>query len=124
MKRDMETVKKILLFCEGHKSWPNSFFIEEGQIEGLSHNEIQFHLKIMTQAGLIETKEANDQQSAWYQVFNLTWQGCEFLDNAREPKVWNAAMKYAGHLSWGVFTSVLSQVAGEFATKYVMDSVS
>jgi hypothetical protein len=55
----------------------------------------------------------------WAKNQMLKWEGYEFLDNARECQVWQAAKKAAGNLSWSVFTKVLTEIATEYAKQFL-----
>lgn len=54
MKRDMDLVRKILLALEAHPE-PWDWF--ELKIDGHSGVEVSYHLKLISQAGLIEASE-------------------------------------------------------------------
>ena len=52
-------------------------------------------------------------------VVGITWDGYEFLDNARNTQVWNSALKAAGNMSWSVFVSVLTALATDQARSLI-----
>jgi hypothetical protein len=91
MKRDLELVRRILLDIEdnretsgGHSSW--SSLIEEGY----KAEAIHYHVQLLHDAGLIHADELVPGQ--WWPE-RITWAGHEFLDSARDDKLWNDAKR-------------------------------
>ena len=107
MKRNMDLIRAILLYVEEHDDGTKSLAVNALTLpdEYRTVNELSFfeHIALMKERGLIETDG--------YLIRRLTWEGHEFLDNSRSPEVWNAAKESAGHLSFGVFGSVLNHLA-------------
>ncbi|MFA6842960.1 MAG: DUF2513 domain-containing protein [Bacilli bacterium] len=94
MKRDLETIKKILLAVEESDNVVQ-------KIEGLSGKEFAFHASLLVDAGFVHGKippgSGGIPDAA--AITSLSWNGCEFLDNARNEVVWQKAkefMKKAG----------------------------
>jgi hypothetical protein len=112
MTRDMDLVREILLAVERH---PHGYAPEELQIEGYSSDQIGYHAYLMQQAGLVQGIEVTNLGSSGpdVHVLNLTWDGHEFLDAAREPKRWAQAkllLHKAGGASFKVWTAVLTDL--------------
>lgn len=86
MKRDMDLCRKILLKIEEE-------FVDVSldlAIEGYSAEEIAYHCRIMHEAGLLasfEAQYASDQLND-FAVGPLTWEGHEFLDRIRDDSIW------------------------------------
>src|SRR5687768_8627056 len=96
MKRDMELVRAILLEVE--KAGPNGEPIE---ITDKSVEEVNYHIKRMKEAGLIdavisETILSGSTPSSPYRIVEMTWKGHDFLDAARDTGVWRKALSRIG----------------------------
>lgn len=93
MKRDLELVKELLIMIEEHdNNQPFQITREEGY--KYSHEEIeeiQYNLKLMIDAGLIEGEDVSTFESSDTLIQSLTWAGHDFLDAARNQNVWNKA---------------------------------
>ena len=94
MKRDMDLVRKILLALEEyeHGNAP-----DELNIEGYSEEQIGYHVHLMNKAGLLRAVDITVSGSASPQAIpsGLTWEGHDFLEAAREPSRWQAALQIA-----------------------------
>jgi|SRR5690606_6844585 len=86
MKRDMELIRKILLFLEEDDK---PFKWKHVVIEGYDSRIISHHLKILNEANLIEAKPivATKDRENWM-ARSLTWEGHEFLDSIKNDTVW------------------------------------
>ncbi|MCI4569499.1 DUF2513 domain-containing protein [Lysobacter sp. CFH 32150] len=91
MKRDLELVRELLLHLE---SRPNDAPAIP-QMDGHAELEINYHLILLFEAGLIRAEPQLSQTGRVIRVlpFSLTWQGHEFLDTARDKTAWNTAKK-------------------------------
>ena len=116
MKRDKELIKAILIYAEECDGTP---VIKPETLPPLFHDvpldTLVRHGQLMIDCGLIK----GNSSRGGITVTAITWDGYEFLDNARNTKVWNSAMKAAGGLSWGVFVNVLTATATEYAKSYL-----
>lgn len=117
MKRDMDLIKFLLAMMENAPSGSNlhpapSDFPEE---ERPSPGDLNEHCRLVVERGLAR----GTKTSVGWVLTGLTWDGHDFLDNSRDSKVWRAAKNAAGHLSFGVFVRVLSEVA----TRYAMSQI-
>ena len=85
------------------------------------HNEdIVFeHLELLTNKGLINASlgslDGGPRRIIRAYVRSLTWQGHEFLDNARNEEVWGKTKEIVkekgGSASFEIFTGVMTNVA-------------
>lgn len=112
MKRDMDLVREILLALELH---PHGFAPDKLGVEGYSQDQIAYHAYIMGEAGLIEVADSTNLGSSGPEALikNMTWEGHEFLDAAREPKRWAEAknlLHKSGGASFKVWTVVLAEL--------------
>lgn len=88
MKRDMDLVREILITLEDHEHGlaPDGDLV----IPGYTGETIGYHLVLMNEAGLIvahpTTAFAGPSPSAI--VERITWEGHEFIANARNDTIW------------------------------------
>ena len=112
MKRNMDLIRKILLKAEEH---PDGFMPHNFVIEGFDENTMGYHIYLMGQAGLVDVLDRNLDmaRSPSAILLNLTWQGHEFLENSRNPNIWEQAKSVigkAGEGSFAVWQSVLTDL--------------
>ena len=112
MKRDMDLVRQILMTIH---NLDGGFVTDTLSIDGYNNEEIGYHCFLLAQAGLINainnTGVGNTSPTSLPQ--NLTWQGHEFIDNAKNENVWlqtKQAVSKMGDVSFSVWANVLSQV--------------
>lgn len=90
MKRDMDLFRSLLLKVE-EQPFTKEFTGEYksfGAIPGYSREEVIYHAQLAQDAGFIEAKFLPGDD---FFVQRLTYAGHEFLDAAREDKLWNKA---------------------------------
>ncbi|USK91502.1 DUF2513 domain-containing protein [Rossellomorea marisflavi] len=85
MKRDMELVRKILFSLENSNNTSKWALI---QIDGYRPNEVSYHLKLLSQAGLVEAKDLDNGVHSIWVAKSLTWDGHEFLASIDDDTVW------------------------------------
>lgn len=113
MRRDMNLVKLILEKIEQECDDTSGCSISPNCFPEHSANKVNGHVRLIVERGLAEGIKTR----AGYHIKNLTWDGHDFLDNSRNSTVWQATMKAAGGLSFGVFRKVLEAVATQVAMK-------
>jgi hypothetical protein len=116
MKRNKELIKAILFYAEESTQNIPAVTINDLPIFQISQIDFIKHCQLIIDYGLIKGKIL---VSGVLAVESITWEGYEFIDNARESKVWNAATQAAGNLSWKVFTNVLTETAINFAKSFL-----
>jgi hypothetical protein len=88
----MDLVRKILLELEKHEHGfaPRSF-----AVEGYSEEELGFHVYMMREGRLLRGTDVTHlgSSSPCAVPVRITWDGYEFLEAARQPKLWEAAKK-------------------------------
>jgi DNA-binding transcriptional ArsR family regulator len=112
MQRDMDLARKILMEIEKFPTVQNYTF----NIRGYEEQEVAYHIMLLKEASLIEAATEQDNSGKLYaEPRRLTWQGHEFLDNARDETRWNEAKKIAGQkggsMAFDVIKGVLVQLA-------------
>ena len=116
MKRELDLVRKILMDIESVESFQRGHLIlDEEDYPDESSQQLQYHLFLMNEAGLLEGYEANRGTIMEFQPTRLTWSGHEFLDSARNESIWNKATTGLK----GGLTSIPFAVLSSLLTKYV-----
>lgn len=112
MKRDMELVRKILLYIEeNYKSNP----IRHIDIDGYSDKEIIYHCELLDDAGYLNEFE----EIPWTGGVNgitikgLSWYGHEFLDTIRNDTVWSKTKETITKNGLSATVEVVKNVATE-----------
>ena len=108
MKRDMDLIRQILLTVEAH----HSGFAPQIEIDGYTQEEINYHAFLLGEAGLAKVNDVTSMGSKSPEaiIVNLTWEGHEFLDSARENRIWNLtkdAISKLGGASIQIWTALL-----------------
>jgi hypothetical protein len=109
MKRDMDLVRKILIFMSGNDQGPNVKW--EDAIPGYTQAQILHHAHLMSQGNLIDTIDATslDDFLPMALPVSITWNGHEFLDASRDETLWERAKKHVIKPTGGVAMSVLTE---------------
>jgi predicted transcriptional regulator len=81
----MDLIRTILLEVEERGSGKKWMKVEAPEY---SPEEISYHVKLLAEAGLIEGKNLGDKTDFLWVPISMTWRGHEFLDAARNEKVW------------------------------------
>lgn len=110
MKRDMDIVRKLLLYLEDTVDY-KPLRSSDIAIGGYSDAQIGYHLGILAEGGLIDVIDTNTKDSKVFSCFvkGITWQGHEFLDSVRDDGVWNQTrekLKPFGSASLDVVKSI------------------
>jgi hypothetical protein len=86
MQRDLNLIRDLLLAIEAS---PPNLDSEELSIPGRTKEEISYHCWLLRDARLIEAEEITTLDSGPnFLIQSLTWDGHEFLDNARDQQTW------------------------------------
>src|ERR1700693_989164 len=99
MKRDMDLIRELMLKLESLPMRPGGIVLIKGDAEevqggGYSVDQIDYHLALIREAGLIETP-GNGPIGGGFPFRRLTWSGHDFLDSVRSPDVWDKTKKVA-----------------------------
>src|SRR5688572_13290045 len=89
MKRDLELVRKLLLFFDEK---PDDKFVEVAPIPGYDDLTIKYHLILLHDAGYVRCEPVKSKTSdrvVYVLAFDLTWDGHEFLDKIRNQYIWD-----------------------------------
>jgi hypothetical protein len=87
MKRDMELIRKILIYFEDKD---DDHMVENLEIEEYDSITVQHHLVMLFEAGFIAAEPERTSTGRVFKVhpFRLTWEGHEFLAAARNDSIW------------------------------------
>ncbi len=100
MKRDMDLIRDLLIKIEGGQQTFETMSSEMASIlrtspeTSMSEEEadrLRGHLDLLEQGGFIEIEARAGAGSYW--IKGLTWQGHDFLDSVRDPKIWEKTKK-------------------------------
>ena len=86
-------------------------------IEEYSPEQMDYHLELLAEAGLITVRTSQRELSRWMPV-RLTWEGHELLDAAREERRWQNAKESVariGSVPFEIFATMLLEMAGQEA---------
>lgn len=103
MKRDMDLVREILLKLEDG-SVKGRQWLDDQSIKGYSRIQVWHHVKIMQDAGLVDTRRFATYAVTMWIPTELTWKGHDFLEAARNPDTWDKVKKIA--LEKGIQTTI------------------
>ena len=122
MKRDMELIRELLLAIEAKES-NTVFAASDLELKtDRERQEVYYNLQLMTDANLLETNMVKSMQGIEDVVIKrMTWEGHEFLDNARNESIWKAAKETITkkglsieNVGFGVLTQLLASVAKQY----------
>jgi len=109
MKRDLQLIRKLLLFIED-KSNGSEPIRGNIPIEDYTEQQIHYHLGLLTSAGLIKAIGANRGDMVIYLPITLTWDGHEFLDAARNETIWKKTMSKIGEVTESIAIPLLKEL--------------
>lgn len=106
MKRDMDIIRTILLGAEAQtqKDFGSTF-----SVSGVSEEQIEIHLPLLIDKGLLEGKDWSSMKSRSWGMVRLTWDGHDFLDTVRDDEIWRETkngVKAAGGFSLDLIKSL------------------
>ena len=118
MKRDIDLVRKLLIYLE-EKPDDKIVKAEDVKIDAYDENDIVYHFILMDQAGLISCERQCSSSTPDRVIniypFSLTWDGHEFLEASRNESTWNNAksivLSKSGSLSLDVLRALLISMA-------------
>lgn len=121
MKRDMDLVRSLLLEIE-EKHVGSGRQVDLVGDEGRSRDEVVEHLFMLAEAGFIEARDASHMQARDIVVLRMTWQGHEFLESVRDPRIWARTKEGAnriGSLSLEVLVDLAKGIARAKAAEFL-----
>jgi hypothetical protein len=87
MKRDMDLIRKILLFAEEHCRYTEKES-PRIKIDGYSLYDISFHIALLREEEMVFAESSgtveDTNRSRFTTITTLTWKGYDFLDKIRD----------------------------------------
>ena len=122
MKRDMELIRELLLAIEDEETNVTVPASTLRLKNNRDEQEIFYSLQLMTDAGFLEAEMVKSMQGIHdVLIRRMTWEGHEFLDNARNESIWKAAKEIVTqkgvsieNVGFGVLTQILASVAKQY----------
>ncbi len=108
MKRNLQLIRKLLLDIESNSNGFDIVTIDD--IEGYSNEQVQYHLALLNEAGLIIAHDASAGDGIHFIPVRLTWDGHEFLDSARNDTIWNKTLHEIGKVTESVALPLLREL--------------
>nr|DAX74603.1 MAG TPA: TRANSCRIPTIONAL REGULATOR SLYA, TRANSCRIPTION FACTOR, GLOBAL REGULATOR.85A [Caudoviricetes sp.] len=125
MKFEPELVRNILLDIEELHQYPEPFIFSSNSNFNRANkyeiNTIVYHCKLLSEAGFINWTPKFDGSNSLYVAFvhGMTYEGHQFLDSIRSPKVWRETKSVAekvGVFSLNFLSQTASQIIANFTT--------
>lgn len=111
MKRDMDLVRQILINFEGsEKDRSGSSSLSDMD---LSKELLDYHFGLMVSGGLLKEHISTPNPSflaRFHSGYSLTWEGHDFLENVRDPEIWQKT-KDGAKAAGGFTVEILSDLA-------------
>lgn len=109
MHRDMDLIRQILFEVE---KCSNGYAPQEIKVDGYKPEQISYHVALLGQAGLMQVQDVTSMGSSGPEAIplNLTWEGHDFLDAARNDTMWSQAKQKAKAVGGTLSLAVLKQV--------------
>lgn len=93
MKRDLDLVRSILIYVEKAEDEVDA---EDLVTDGWPFETVAYHIRLMAHHGFVDlsddTRDMNGEMLS-LTVSGLTWDGQDYLDAIRDPKVWAKVKK-------------------------------
>ncbi len=102
MRRDSDLLRAILLAVEADDRCE---ILCLPRITGYNDEMVHFHARLLVEKGLLKTYFPDRTGTQPWVCIRLTWEGYDFLDAIRDPKVWRSVKRAATKIgSWSVET--------------------
>lgn len=105
MKRDLDLIRKMLLTVEDAPTG----FAPALKFDGFTDAQVGYHAFLLIDAGLAQgadiTTHGSDGPKAM--IRNLTWEGHEFADAARDESRWKKAKSMVAEKGGGITLDVM-----------------
>lgn len=107
MKRDMDLVRDLLLKIAEAEKPPKLSELVPGRKEGTAEYKLAtYHIEMLVRdAGLVRGAPYHTSSGDEWHSLQLTWPGNDYLENIRDPTVWDKTkegVKKLGGASWDI----------------------
>ena len=113
MQRDDDFIRTLLMHIEENEE-EHAWLVVEHERFCHEKEEFLYHCRLIVERGLAKGLYVD---KGTYQFDSLTWEGQDFLDNARNPNVWKPVCTACFGLSFSVFQKALEAAATQYALK-------
>ena len=123
MKRDLDLVRSILIYVEnaGSEVDADDMATERWPIE-----TVAYHVRLMAHHGLVDvSQDFRDMNGDTIElaVAGITWDGQDYLDSIREPKVWGRVKKTLASTVGSTTLDVVRQTGSMVALAMVREGL-
>ena len=123
MKRDIDLVRSILIYVENAADEVDA---DEMATERWPIETVAYHVRLMAHLGLVDvSRDARDMNGNTIEltVAGITWDGQDYLDSIREPKVWGRVKKALAGTVGSTTLDVVRQTASMVALAMVREGL-
>lgn len=124
MKRDLDLIRKIMLIVENEPSDSvNRIDVSEivNRLEDkYDEATVFYHFQLLNDSNFITGISCNTIGHNDYIIERLTSDGCDYLDNVRNEKVWNKTVEKLKSYGGGAALNIVSNVAGAILKEMLM----
>lgn len=118
MRFDMDVARQILLAIE---ATPANQYPDDVTLENVDEDTVLEHIALLIDKGLIDGKTIpggmGDKRLYGVHIEGLTWNGHEFLANARNEQVWSKTKSFVkekgGSISFEILKALLVKIAAQ-----------
>ena len=105
MRRDLDLIRKMLLAVEEAPTG----FAPDLKFEGHTDAQVGYHAFLLIDAGLAQGADATTHGSEGPEaiILNLTWEGHEFAEAARDESRWRKAKSIVAEKGGGITLDVM-----------------
>ncbi len=123
MKRDLDLVRSILIYVENADGEVDA---DDMATERWPIETVVYHVRLMAHHGLVDvSRDARDMNGSTIEltVSGITWDGQDYLDSIREPKVWGRVKKTLAGTVGSTTLDVVRQTASMVALVMVREGL-
>lgn len=123
MKRDLDLVRSILMYVENADDEVDA---DDMATERWPIETVAYHVRLMAHHGLLDvSQDVRDMNGGTIEltVAGITWDGQDYLDSIREPKVWGRVKKTLAGTVGSTTLDVVRQTASMVALAMVREGL-
>ena len=120
MKRDMDLIREILLQVEEAPADGHGVSLKLPEYDP---KVVNYHVRLLAEADLIKARTTDHTTYTSYRPLRLTWTGHEFLDAARNERLWSKVKDLLKCKVGPVPLEVLQTVLTELGKQAALDAV-
>jgi|AKZA01.1.fsa_nt_gi Hypothetical protein (DUF2513). len=115
MKLNHDCVREVLLCIEENMELNDQILPNQLVLHNYTYDEIAYTVQKLIEAGFIKGKDQGTMDDAGLcLIFGLTWNGHEFLDTIRDPRIFSETQKKilstVGSTSLSIVASVATSI--------------